>query len=102
MITELEQKYVNQGLSNLDAKKSQEKFGKNEIPEKSENFILGLLKRIWGPVPWILEISLILEAILGKYIDAIIIFALLIFTACIGETQKIRTQKALRLFKRKT
>lgn len=101
MISELEQKYIKNGLSSGDAKKSQDENGRNELPFKKENFLLGLFKRIWGPVPWILEVSLILEVILGKTIEAVIIFALLIFTACIGETQKIRTQKALNFLREK-
>lgn len=51
-------------------------------------------KRFWGLVPWMLEITAILTFLLGKYPDAIIIVALLLFNATLSLFQERRARSA--------
>jgi H+-transporting ATPase len=58
-----------------------------------------LLGKFWAPVPWLLEATVLLEVVLGKYIEAGVILALLIFNAAIGYFQESRAQATLAALK---
>ncbi len=87
------------GLSDIAVRDALNKFGYNEIPEEHTNSLKGVLRRLWGPIPWILEMALILEIALGKLLQGSIIVVLLIFSAIIGELQERRARKALNFLK---
>jgi H+-transporting ATPase len=40
------------GLSNEEVRERQQEFGRNEIPETEESLAKRILKRFWGPIPW--------------------------------------------------
>lgn len=84
------------GLTDTEVSAKISQFGYNEIKkEKSRTPIQGILKRLWGPVPGILEFAIVFQIILGKYLEAIIILILLLFSVIVGETQERRSKKAL-------
>lgn len=86
------------GLTDAEAKKRLELFGKNEIVEKKRNAFLDFLLRYWGPMPWLLELAMVLSFILGHYNEGIIIFVLLSINAIIGHFQAHNSQKSNRAF----
>lgn len=43
------------GLSEAEAKVRLAQAGYNEIREESFSPVRGVLKRLWGPIPWMLE-----------------------------------------------
>ena len=51
------------------------------------------------PVPWMLEAAVVLELVLGKYIEAAIIAVLLVFNAALGLFQESRAQATLAALK---
>jgi H+-transporting ATPase len=53
------------------------------------------LGKLWAPVPWMLEAAIALELILGKFSEAAIIAALLVFNAALGFIQESRAQATL-------
>jgi len=55
--------------------------------------------KFWAPVPWMLEAAIALELILGKYVEAAIIAALLVFNAVLGFFQESRAQATLAALK---
>lgn len=55
---------------------------------------------MWGPVPWMLELCLVLEVISGKYIEGAIIGALILFNAVMSTLQENKAQNALALLKK--
>jgi H+-transporting ATPase len=83
------------GLTQAEAKKLLDQYGYNEIKEEPHNPLRGTLKRLWGPIPWILEAAILLEVLLGKIVEASIIAVLLAFSALVGETQELRAKTAL-------
>jgi H+-transporting ATPase len=89
------------GLSSGEAKKILERYGPNEITEERPNRLLFFLKKFWGPIPWMLEATLILEIVFGKAINAIIIAFLLIFNAVLSFFQEQKAQSAVELLKKK-
>jgi len=57
--------------------------------------------RYWGPMPWLLELAMVLSFILRHYLEGIIIFALLTVNAIIGHIHSRGSQKAIELLKKK-
>jgi H+-transporting ATPase len=87
------------GLSKAEAQRRLAEYGPNEIPEQRAGLLRSILKRLWGPIPWMLEAALILEVILGKTIEPAIIAAWLAFSAILGAVQERRGQSALDLLR---
>ncbi len=89
------------GLSQNEVQKLLQQYGPNSIPEQKIRTWVVFLKKMWAPVPWMLEASVVLELILGKYIEAGIIGALVVFNALMSTLQENRAQNALALLKKR-
>jgi H+-transporting ATPase len=87
------------GLTTGEARVRQEKFGPNAMPDTSMHPFRMALEKFWAPVPWMLEAAVLLEVVLGKYIEAAIIAALLVFNAALGLFQESRAQATLAALK---
>lgn len=94
-------KTTTDGLSKEEAEDRIEVFGYNEITETKRNSLLEFLKRYWGPMPWLLEFSILLTAVLKHFTESVIIFILLTIKAVIGYAQSQNSQKAVKLLKKK-
>jgi len=91
---------TNTGLSTESVKGRIHKTGYNEVPEKKQSILLNFLKRFWGLTPWMLEITIILSYVLGRYIDLVVIAFLLFMNAVLGffqEQQSFRVVESLKL-----
>ncbi len=99
--TTLESKKNYPGLTSIQAAELLKQYGPNAIPESKHNPILVFLKKFWAPVPWMLEVTILLELYLGKTTEAIVIGALLVFNAILSYTQENRAQNALSLLRQK-
>ena len=75
------------GLTNDEARRRYVEFGPNEVSETITSPIRRVLTKLWAPVPWMLEAAIILELVLGKLAEAIIISVLLIFNASLAYSQ---------------
>ena len=89
------------GLSQEEAARLLEEYGPNAIPEQKPRPWLVFLHKMWAPVPWMLEASILLELILGKYVEAGVIGALVIFNALMSTLQEGRAQNALSLLRKR-
>ena len=89
----------NLGLTSSEANMRIQKFGENEIPEKKTNAVVDFLSRYWGPMPWLLELTIVLSYLIGHYLEVAIIFALLTINATIGFRHTRSSQRALALLK---
>ncbi len=89
------------GLTDSEAKERIKKYGLNEIPEKEETFLHRVLRRFWGPIPWMIEIAAILSASVQKWEDFGIITTLLLVNAVIDLWQESKALSALSVLKQK-
>jgi H+-transporting ATPase len=87
------------GLTSDEARRRLEKFGPNAMPDASVHPLRMALEKFWAPVPWMLEAAILLELVLGKYVEAAIIAGLLVFNAALGLFQESRTQATLAALK---
>ncbi len=69
------------------------------MPDTSAHPLRRALEKFWAPVPWMLEAAIVLELALGKYVEAAIIAALLVFNAALGLFQESRAQATLAALK---
>ena len=88
-----------QGLSAAEAGKRLLQYGPNTVRETDSHPWLAFLKKFWAPIPWMLEITIILQLALGKADEAQIIAALLLFNAILSFVQENRANRALALLK---
>ncbi len=89
------------GLTSAEAHRLLAEVGPNAIPEAPSRPFRDLVRRFWGPVPWMLEVALALEILLQKVPEAVILGALLIFNAVLSEVQEHRARLALDLLRRR-
>src|SRR5579864_6581359 len=87
------------GLTGDEARRRLAKFGANAMPDTALHPLRLALEKLWAPVPWMLEAAIVLELALGKYVEAAIIAALLIFNAVLGLFQESRAQATLAALK---
>lgn len=87
------------GLSEEQASARLQQYGYNEIREEPVSLWRGILKRLWGPIPWMLEVALIFELALGKVNEPVMIGLWLLFSAAVGGIQERRAQKVLDLLR---
>jgi H+-transporting ATPase len=87
------------GLTKSEAQHRLELFGNNEVVTKKRNPLVEFLSRFWGPMPWLLELAIVLSCILKHYLEAIIIAVLVLVNAVIGYLHNRSSQKSLELLK---
>lgn len=71
----------------------------NEVRESSPSLWRSIARRLWGPIPWLLEIALVGEALLGKIVEPVIVGAGLLFSAIVGGVQERRGRSAVDLLR---
>jgi H+-transporting ATPase len=92
-------KALSTGLSSQEAAQRLQQYGPNAVAEEKRHPLLNFLRKFWAPVPWMLEITVILELYLGKDVEAIVIGLLLVFNAILSYLQENRAQGALALLR---
>ena len=89
------------GLSEEDVKERIEKYGYNEINEKEETWFHRLFKKFWGPIPWMIEIAVILSAIAHRWEDFSVIMLMLLVNAFVDFYQESKALSAIAVLKKK-
>ena len=87
------------GLTSAEAQHRLEQYGANEIPQRRTHPALALLQKFWGPIPWMLEATIVIQVLLDKRGEALIVGALLVFNAAISFVEEGRASKALVLLR---
>ncbi|MGZ8897620.1 MAG: HAD-IC family P-type ATPase [Halobacteriota archaeon] len=102
-VTELLQRLSSSenGLSATEASRRLDSYGPNEITEKRVNPLLKFITYFWGPIPWMIEVAIILSALIQHYEDFFIILALLLLNAVVGFWEENRAANAIELLKQK-
>ena len=87
------------GLTAVEAARRLAKCGPNAIPDTTVHPLRAAMEKLWAPVPWMLEAAVLLELVLGKFVEAGIITGLLLFNAGLGLLQESRAQATLAALK---
>jgi H+-transporting ATPase len=90
---------LSDGLTSNEASLRLKKFGPNAMPDTALHPMRRAIEKFWAPVPWMLEAAIVLELVLGKYVEAGIIAFLLVFNAVLGLFQESRAQATLAALK---
>jgi H+-transporting ATPase len=89
------------GLSQAEAQKRLTQYGPNEIEEKKTNLYLKFLTYFWGPIPWMIEVAVILSALVRHWPDFFIILLLLVANAVVGFWEEYQAGNAIAALKAK-
>lgn len=89
------------GLTSDEAKKRLLEYGPNEIKEPKAHPWRRFLGKFWAPVPWMLEVTILLEIVLKKRTEAVIIGGLLVFNAALSFFQERKAEQALQMLRQR-
>ena len=87
---------VSRGLSPTEVKRRQKEYGPNKLAAKTgmpgwRRFLL----QFHQPLVYVLIAATAVSAYLGQYVDALVIFAVIIFNAIVGYLQEAKAEKAI-------
>ncbi len=83
------------GLSQDEAARRLVQYGPNEIVEHTTNPLLKFLSYFWGPIPWMIEVAVILSGVVGHWADFFIILVLLLANAVVGYSEERQAGNAI-------
>jgi H+-transporting ATPase len=89
------------GLTQSEAQKRLTLYGPNEIGEKKSNSFLKFLSYFWGPIPWMIEVAVILSGVVGHWPDFFIILLLLVANGVVGFWEEREAGNAIAALKAK-
>ncbi|MCB1353388.1 MAG: plasma-membrane proton-efflux P-type ATPase [Rhodobacteraceae bacterium] len=88
-----------EGLSSEEAARRLSQYGPNEIPEKTISPLRKFLGYFWGPIPWMIEIAVVLSAVNRHWPDFFIILVLLLANALVGFLEEHQAGNAIAALK---
>ena len=89
------------GLTQDEASRRLSQDGANEIKEEKTNPYLKFLSYFWGPIPWMIEVAVILSGVVGHWLDFFIILLLLVSNAIVGFWEEHEAGNAIAALKAK-
>jgi H+-transporting ATPase len=89
------------GLSPDEAKKRLTQYGFNELKEKKTNLLLKFLGYFWGPIPWMIEVAVVLSGLVRHWLDFFVILLLLFSNAVVGFWEEHQAGNAIKALKAK-
>ena len=89
------------GLSSTEAASLRAQVGPNAVVEEPIHPLKRFALHFWAPVPWMLEAVIALQLLLGEWLTASMIAALLLFNVLLGAFQESRANAALAFLKQR-
>lgn len=86
---------LEEGLSSQEAQKRLAEHGPNCLEEKKTSMITRIILLFWGPIPWMIEIALVLSGYLRRWPDFYLILAMLIINASLEFWQEFKANNAI-------
>lgn len=87
------------GLTVAEAQNRLRQFGPNRVEKESRHPLRSFFVKFWAPVPWMLEATIVLEILVHKMDEAVIIGALLLFNSILSFVQENEANRALVLLR---
>ena len=87
------------GLSHEQAQRRLSSYGYNELAEKKNSALQQFFSHFWGPIPWMIEVAVILSAIVQDWADFAIILVLSIVNGVIGFWEEFEAGNAIAALK---
>src|ERR1700709_2309648 len=87
------------GLTSDEARRRLSAYGPNAVQDIVQYPISQALKKLWAPVPWMLEVAVLLQLALGEYVEASAVAFLLVFNAALAFFQEGRARATLEALK---
>ncbi|HEY0315149.1 MAG TPA: HAD-IC family P-type ATPase [Sphingomonas sp.] len=75
--------------------------GPNEVAAAEEHPLYRALRHFWSPVPWMLEITVVLQLAAGERLEAIMVGVLLLINVLLGLVQEGRASATLALLRQR-
>ena len=83
------------GLSGSEAAARLAKYGPNEIVAKARSPLLVFAGYFWAPIPWMIEVALVLSLLVRHWTDAVIIGVLLAMNGVVAFTEEHQASNAI-------
>jgi H+-transporting ATPase len=87
------------GLTATEAARRLAEFGPNEVTEERESPLHRALRHFWAPVPWMLEITILLQLLSGERLEAAMVATLLLINVALAMVQEGRASTTLALLR---
>ena len=89
------------GLTSAEAGRRLAEFGPNQMPETRERPLTRALRHFWAPVPWMLEVTVVLQLASGERLEAAMVAALLLINVALDMVQEGRANATLALLRKR-
>ncbi len=89
------------GLSGLEAARRLARFGPNEVVEGRRHPLLVLAGYFWAPIPWMIEVALVLSLLLAHWTDAAVIGVLLLMNGVVAFSEEHQAAAAIDALKQR-
>jgi H+-transporting ATPase len=95
----VDQAPVHEGLTSEEARHRLAVYGPNATPDVTIHPLRLVVGKFVAPVPCLLEAAIVLQVVLGEYIEASVVAVLLVFNAALGFLHESRAQATVAALK---
>ena len=89
------------GLSEEQARNRLAEHGENIIEEEQRNPVINFLSHFWGPIPWMIEVAVILAGVAQRWEDFGVIFTMLLINGGVSFWHESKASNAIEALKQK-
>ncbi len=92
---------TNNGLSAEEVEKRLEQYGENKIEEEGHNPLKQFFSYFWGPIPWMIEIALVLAGAVQRWEEFGVIFLMLMINGGVSFWHENKASNAIQALRAK-